>query len=111
MDRRRLSTADVLAMGIIEQPPPKTDIPQGRNRIQYDIYEPMSAAQLIKLLEDEANCIDCSEYYGIPHIWKEGEGSYRGVLLQYRNVTEAPTFTDAHDAVAWFITTAAEVAG
>lgn len=110
MDPRRLDTEQALAAGIINIPLPETDIPEDREDVSYDIYEPMSADELIKAL-DEGKVVSCPEYYGIPNIWREAEDDYRGTLLQYRSVSEAPQFATAEDAVEWFITTAAAVAG
>lgn len=108
MDKRRLSTADVMADGILEMPMPRTDIPKHRKELAYDIYEPMGSAEFISEL-DKGKVIDCSEYYGIPVVWREGE-RYRAILLQYRSITENHTFESAEDAYVWLVETAATVA-
>jgi hypothetical protein len=109
MDQRRLSTSDVLAMGITNMPAPETDIPEDRDEVQYDVYEPITPKAMKDALE-EGRVIYCPEYYGIPNIWKEGD-IYRGTLLQYRSVTESPDFESADDAIVWFMETASAVAG
>jgi hypothetical protein len=47
--------------------------------------------------------VEASNYYGIPFVWKEAAGVYRGTMLQYRAISEAPTFASADEAAAWFV--------
>lgn len=111
MDDRRLSTGDVLAMGILNRGVPETEIPKGRERFSASFeYEYEGRAAVLGALE-AGQVVESSNYYGIPLIWKQAEGVYRGTLLQYRNVTEAPTFATAEEAVDWFERTAAQTAG
>lgn len=110
MDTRRLSTGDVLAQGIINKPLPKTDIPNGRPERQFDAYDGKPGDDELLAAIERGEVLVCSEYYGIPHAWKDGEG-YRGALLQYRAVTESPEFDTATAAVEWFTETARAVAG
>jgi hypothetical protein len=108
MDTRRLSTGDILSMGIINKDAPKTDVPEDRERIGFDIYD--GAENDVREALERGDVVDCSEYYGIPIVWKDGE-IYRGTLLQYRAVIEAPEFSDLDSAVEWFMDTARSVAG
>jgi hypothetical protein len=103
MDNRRLSTSDILAMGIINQPTPVTDIPDDRDRVdgQGEDWAYIGNEAVIAAL-DAGKLVSASNYYGIPNVWKVAEGEYRGALLQYRNVTESPSFTTAADAEEWF---------
>lgn len=118
MDTRRLSTGDVLALGIIDKPMPKTDIPTDREEVSLDIEYPpgpewvgtgrMSPDKVAEAVESGA--VVHSEYYGIPHLWKDGD-RYRGALLQYRAVTESPEFDTLGAAVEWFCDRAEALAG
>lgn len=91
-----------MASGILDLPPPETDIPGDREELQYCLCCPSELdAEALQKLEEGA-VLSCSEYYGIPHLWKQTEGVYRGVLLQYREVTENETFATAGEALAWY---------
>lgn len=98
MDNRRLSTGDLLASGLINQPAPKTEIPTDREEVEHGGDE----ASVIAAIE-AGKVVSASNYYGIPNVWKAAEGVYRGTLLQYRSVTEDPTFATAEAAAEWFI--------
>jgi hypothetical protein len=119
MDARRLSTGDVLATGILSVPPPDTDIPKDREDVGVDVDAEFVPADGLHVGNTDAlrakleagAVLHCSEYYGIPHVWKADDGSYRGTLLQYRAVSEAPTFATADEALEWFVDTAYAVAG
>ena len=111
MDTRRLSTGDVLAAGIIDQPAPTTDVPDDRVKVGIYIDE-FDAARVATELE-AGHVVDCSEYYGIPVVpvaWKADDG-YHAILLQYRNVTENHVFATAAECADWFEDTAYAVAG
>jgi hypothetical protein len=110
MDTRRLSTLDVLAAGIINTPAPRTDIPEGRPRCEYDVYDNKPDRDALLVALERGDVLACSEYYGIPFVWKDGD-LYRGTLLQYRAVTEAPEFGSADAAMEWFQDTSRAVAG
>jgi hypothetical protein len=104
MDNRRLSTADILASGIYLRTPPETEIPEDRETVSgadRDSYSCIPEEQVIAALE-AGKIVESPNYYGIPHVWKQAEGVYRGALLQYCNVTEDPTFTTAQEAAEWF---------
>lgn len=109
-DPRRLSTGDVLSMGILNKEAPTFGEPEGRQRARWDV-EGGTREEFIKKVEDIGNVVDCSEYYGIPLAWKKDEGGYRGILLQYRSVTEERDFDTVEEAADWFIDTANSVAG
>lgn len=118
MDERRLNTMDILAMGITSLPAPETDIPENREELSVWAYESSwqdeddlhTRSPELKGKLEQGVVLSCSEYYGIPYIWKE-RGKYRGVLLQYRAVTEDCTFDTAEEAIEWFKDTADQVAG
>ena len=108
MDPRRLSTGDVLAAGILNKPRPEVGIPEGREEesVEYDESE----ERVAELLE-AGKVVDCPEYYGIPVAWRGDGGLYRGILLQYRNVTEERDFDSAAGCAAWFRETAGAAMG
>jgi hypothetical protein len=113
MDERKLSTEDVVNMGITNLPAPDTDIPKDRESHRYSLWpddEVDSVEELIRLVEN-GTVVDCPEYYGIPVVWKAEKNSYRCILLQYRNVTESCDFYTAKEAVEWFVDTARKVEG
>lgn len=105
MDHRRFDTGQLMARGILNVPVPETDIPEDRESVEYDSEEgwrDISTEAEIREAVEAGKVVRSPNYYGIPNLWKEGE-SYRGTLLQYRNVTEAPAFADLDDAVEWFV--------
>lgn len=113
MDERRLNTGDVMDLGITSLPAPKTDIPTDRDDVGVDAQGMASGDELtvsdldgMKAVLERGAVLHCSEYYGIPNVWKADDGSYRGTLLQYRAVTEDPTFSSVDEAIAWFVETA-----
>jgi hypothetical protein len=108
MDERRLSTGDVIAAGILGVPRPTTEIPRDRETYEVGVDELDREVLEARLLANDV--LVCSEYYGVPHLWKQGQ-RYHGCLLQYRSVTERPTFAEAAEALDWFIETAISVAG
>lgn len=114
MDERKLDTMDLLAMGITSIPAPETDIPDNRPHISFSFWndEDLPTPEKIKAEVLGGNVVYCSEYYGIPYLWQDGN-VFRGCLLQYRNVTENPTFelNEIDEAVKWFIHTAESCAG
>lgn len=105
MDYRRLDTAGVIASGIIGMPAPKTEIPRDR-----DEFDPSTGAYGESLVEldqivaaiERGEVITCSNYYGIPYAWKQADGVYRGTLLQYRAISEDPTFATANECAEWY---------
>jgi hypothetical protein len=103
MDTRRLSTADILVGGILNVRPPKTAIPDDRERVegQGDDWAYIGNEAVVAAL-DAGKVVSAPNYYGIPHVWKASEGVYRGTLLQYRAITEDETFTSAESAAEWF---------
>ena len=109
MDYARWDTGQVLANGVLDRAIPKTGIPEDRDFLELDVCE-MPTAQAIAEALDAGLVASCSEYYGIPYAWKEGD-RYRGVLLQYRNVTEDETFPTALAAAGWIRSTSLSVAG
>lgn len=109
MDPTRWDTGQVLAAGVLNRPAPTFGEPQDRERQRWNVYDD-TRESFIALVEDEANVVDCSEYYGIPVAWKDGEG-YRGILFQYRSVTEDKTFDSVDELADWFVDTAHAVAG
>ncbi len=108
MDPSRLNTSEVLEAGILGKPAPETGEPEGRERASLYIEE-VEEDKVAELL-DAGKIVDCSEYYGIPIAWRVKEGRYRGILLQYRSVTEERDFVSAAEAAEWFRQTAALVA-
>ena len=102
MDERRLSTSNILSMGMLKKEPPKTDIPENRKTISSGIGNDgwIGDGRALKVL-NEGMIIETCEYYGIPRLWKE-KNKYRGVLLQYCSVSEDKTFTDINEALDWF---------
>lgn len=98
MDHRRLSTADFLAMGMLSRPAPKTEIPEDREHCDVNVEQPSDEA-LREALE-AGKVLSVANCYGITYLWKAGV--YRGTLLQYRAVTESPTFDAAEPALEWF---------
>lgn len=110
MDSRRLDTGQVLAMGVLNTPVPQTDIPLKREHYDYDVESPHSTSKLTTAL-DADKLLDCPEYYGCVYAWREAENKYRGVLLQYRRVTEDHHFATATDCAEWFESTVRAVAG
>lgn len=106
MDYRRLSTADVLTSGILKVPEPKTDIPKDREEVSYSEVEPERWADVI----ESGKLLQCCEYYGIAYAWKESV-TYRGILLQYRTVTEDKEFDSAESLARWFSSTVPLIEG
>lgn len=103
MDSRRLDSMGVLASGILGMPAPKTDVPEGRDRVDamdWDTYEFIGEERAREAVDSGA-VLRASNYYGIPYLWRDG-GVYRGLLLQYRAVTEDHTFGSLDEAVGWF---------
>ncbi len=99
----RMNTAGVIASGILERGVPESSLPDGREWITYgqDYDQELSDEQALAILADESKAIHACNYYGIPHLWKEGE-KYHLIVLQYRAVTEDETFTDAAEALERF---------
>lgn len=104
MDERRLSTGDILNAGMLGVPAPTTEIPKDRETFHAGGDEYVGRDAVLAALE-EGKVVESPNYYGIPHIWKAGDGVYRGTLLQYRAVSEDPTFATAEEAEAWFSAT------
>ena len=103
MDEGRLNTGDVLAMGILNVSPPKTEIPEDREEIgsedeEWNFIGVAAVAEAV----DAGKIVSALNYYGIPHVWKASEGVYRGTLLQYRAITEDKTFATASEVAEWF---------
>lgn len=114
MDERKLTTEDVLTMGIVNMPAPVTDIPEDRENFRYENYGTKTTT------DDEFRAallrgavVACPEYYGIPVVWKTNTGEFRCLLLQYRNVTEDKTFgaDEVERAMNWFKTILEQVEG
>jgi hypothetical protein len=93
-----------MAGGFLGVTPPKTEIPEDRER--WDNKERDWACpahdEIVAALE-AGKVVEASNYYGIPFVWKEAAGVYRGTMLQYRAISEAPTFASADEAAAWFV--------
>jgi hypothetical protein len=108
MDTRRLSTDDVLAAGIIGSPPPKTNIPKDREGcgVEWNFNPDKVREELAG-----GKVLECSEYYGIPYLWKDGDKYFGCLLLRYCAVTESPVFNTADAAIEWFKDICAKVAG
>jgi hypothetical protein len=91
-----------MRLGVFDKPKPATDIPHERDEVEagmdgdYIGDEEVGAALQVGALVMALN------YYGVPYAWKVADGNYRGVLLQYRSVTENATFDSAADCVEWF---------
>lgn len=99
MDERRIDTAGFLAMGGLNRPVPETDIPETRERAEWeDVRGDGKIAEAL----DAGKLVNACNYYGIPYAWREAEGAYRGILLQYRVVTESVTFATAVECADWF---------
>ena len=76
MSHEWLNTGEVLAAGILNKPLPETTIPKDREETSVDIDDIADEAALSEALE-RGVVLYCSEYYGIPHVWKQDEGVYR----------------------------------
>jgi hypothetical protein len=106
MDHRRLDTGQA---GISDLPVPETDVPEEREDLTIDgdcVPGPGALADVI----EAGKLVRCPEYYGIAYAWKQ-DGSYRGVLLQYRTVTENPTFKTCAELVQWLTDIVPAIAG
>jgi hypothetical protein len=103
MDNRRLDTAAVMALGITALPKPDTDIPTDREVFSNSArdWNSPSTEQVVEALE-AGKLVEASNYHGIPHAWKVADGEYRGILLQYRSITENERFATAEEAAEWF---------
>ena len=99
MDERRLDTGQVLAAGILEARSPVTDIPSDREALTVDAWERLDLQSLIDAVE-AGQLLTCCEYYGVAYAWKDGK-RYCGTLLQYRAVSENPTFETANELISW----------
>lgn len=73
MDTRRLSTMDVISAGIMNLPPPDTDIPEGREEVEVGTWRdiPLKKKPMLKALEDY---IEAGAPYGL-----SGEGLLRWI--------------------------------
>jgi hypothetical protein len=109
MDHRRLSTADVLYMGITDLPVPVIDVPKDTPRFDVDPDEPLPTSAMAHALES-GMVLQCRAPYGVAYAWRAGV-CCRGLLLQYRDVTEDHTFTTATEAVVWFADLIPQIAG
>jgi hypothetical protein len=109
MDHRRLSTADALCMGTTDLPSTVTDVPKDTPRFPVDPDEPLNASAMEHAIES-GRVLRCRATYGVLYAWRVGV-SYRGLLLQYREVTEYHTFTTATEAIAWFADLIPQLAG
>lgn len=110
-DLRRLSTAAVLASGVLSRPAPGLSLlPSGREEcvVKWK-WEYIGDEAVLEALR-AGKLVEAYNYYGIPHIWKE-ENRWRGVLLQYRATTDDQTFDDEAKALAWFQAKCSETAG
>lgn len=99
----RLDTGQLLALGILEKPVPQTDVPEDRESVDAlddTTWGYIGHERVTEALED-GKVVSASNYYGLPYLWKEGD-VYRGTLLQYRAVTENPTFATIDEALEWF---------
>lgn len=106
MDHARWDTGQILAYGVLGRSAPVTEIPEGREQWR-TTYTDDGDMDTIDTAAAEAaleagKLIHTNEYYGLVYGWKAGDGKYRGTLLQYRNVTENPTFATAAELVEWF---------
>lgn len=102
MDDRRLSTADVLAGGILSRPAPQTDAPTDREEFDPAPGWEFAGVDAVASALEAGKLVSASNYYGIPMAWKREDGAYRCILLQYRSVTEDETFQSAAEAARWF---------
>lgn len=105
MDNRRIDSLGLIAAGILDLPIPKVDIPRDREELDVDVQpigDPMPVASDLVEALNSGKVLVCREYYGIPNAWKDGD-KYRGCLLQYRQVTESPTFDTAEECAEWFL--------
>jgi hypothetical protein len=107
MDSRRLSSAGVLASGILGLPPVKLDRPD-REVFHGDEY--IEREQFVALLEQNKR-LELSNHYGCISAWREDDGRFRGVLMQYRAITEDETFDNLEDAVEWLVSTNSAMVG
>lgn len=110
MDPRRLDTMGVLASGVMGLPVPETAEPKDAEEVDADWYDYIGRAAVEEAVE-EGKVVKAANYYGIPMIWRDPEGSYRGQLLQYRRITEDETFDSLDAAVDWFEDRAAATYG
>lgn len=110
-DENRVDTAGFMAMGGLSRPIPQTGEPEGREQFDPEWgYQYVGAEAVAKAL-DEGKTVSAYNYYGIPKVWRADAGAYRGVLLQYRNITENVTLATVDEAVAWFEEMAAHTDG
>jgi hypothetical protein len=108
MDTRRLDTLGAIQDGVLNRRV-TTDIPEDRPQFEADVQafddsRITTETDVIAALE-RGDVVKCAEYYGIPVAWKD-ETTYQGRLLQYRSVTESPTFENADACAAWFLSRA-----
>ncbi len=111
-DPRRLSTEEIINSGILSRRVPDSALPAGRDWIEvhWD-YEYIGDDAALAALRDESKAISSSNEDGIPHLWKESDNLWHGVLLQYRLVSEDRTFDNEEEAFQWFREKCTETAG
>ncbi len=106
MNTARLNTAQVLAAGVTLRPNPNPNIPH--DRFHFDC-SPCQESEMVAAME-RGDLLKCAEYYGIAYAWKDGD-VYRGTLLQYREITEAPAFESASLCAKWMYSMIPQISG
>lgn len=88
MDKRKLSTEQVLYSGILDKEPPEDIAP---NNIEWEEisldFDGIPNDERCKEILLSGKGIDGNGYYGLPRVWQEGDGKYAVDCLQYRNRT------------------------
>jgi hypothetical protein len=97
MDYRRLDTLGAINDGVLRRGPVDTGEPEGRAEFRGQEHTDEECAQAL----ERGDILNAYNYYGIPRVWKECE-RYKGVLLQYCNITERLDTGDQAEAVEWF---------
>jgi hypothetical protein len=103
MDHTRLNTAQLFVAGILNREAQQTAIPRDRETFDgHDAGYHYAGAEVVIAALEAGKLVEASNYYGIPSLWKVADGQYRGILMQYRSVTEDERFNSAESAEAWF---------
>jgi len=98
-----MDTMGAMMSGILSIPCPVTEIPEGRETVDGsgDDSQCLGTEAIVAALE-AGKLVSASNYYGIPKVWKESDGVYRGTLLARDRPAVAPTFSSAEEAAKWF---------
>lgn len=73
-------------------------------------FEPIDHAVLMAELHAGKLLRSCGDY-GIPALWQEKPGEFRGIIHQYRMVTARRVFDTDTDALEWYVEKARALRG